>query len=91
MRWSGKFRPVSLSPSTAVHGAVGFTLTVTGKNFKTGAVVYFDGAPMSTTFVSGTSLTAAIPTASLVSARTVKVYVLAPDGTLGRTTTFVIT
>ena len=28
---------------------------------------------------------------ALVTARTVKVYVLAPDGTLGRTTTFVIT
>ena len=91
LRWSGKHRPISLSPTTAVHGTAGFTLTVSGKNFKTGAVVYFDGVPMTTTFVSSTSLTALVPIGSIATARTVTVYVLALDGGLGRTTIFTIT
>src|SRR5262249_15851018 len=47
----------SVSPSPVTAGA--FTLTVTGAGFTAGSVVSFDGAALSTTFVSSTQLSAA--------------------------------
>lgn len=49
----------SLSP-TSVMGATTFTLTVKGSNFVSGSVIKFNGTNMTTTYVSGTQLTASI-------------------------------
>ena len=46
----------SVSPSPISTG--NFTLTVTGAGFTSGSVVYFNGAPLSTTVVSLTQITA---------------------------------
>ena len=49
----------SLSPSSASAGGPAFTLTVHSSNFVSGAVVQWNGAAHTTTFVSTTQLTAA--------------------------------
>jgi uncharacterized repeat protein (TIGR03803 family) len=50
----------SISPTGALAGGPGFTLTVNGSNFVTGSVVSFNGNARTTTFISATQLTAAI-------------------------------
>ncbi len=63
-----------LSPTPAITGMTpdratvqggGFTLTVDGQNFLDGAVVLWDGTPLSTTFVSATRLRATVAPAQL--------------------------
>lgn len=57
-----------LSPSSGAAGSSGLTLTVTGTNFVSGAVVSFNGAARTTTFGSATSLSAALTSADLSTA-----------------------
>jgi len=69
----------TISPSSAVVGtAAGFTLTVNGMNFLATSMVNFGGTTPTTTFVSSTQLTAAIPAAAIASAGTVAVIVTNP-------------
>ncbi len=58
-------RITRISPAQVIAGNPGFKLTVTGANFKSGAVVMFDGSALDTSFISSTELLADIP-ASLV-------------------------
>src|SRR5205823_4829708 len=55
----------SLSQTSATKGDAAFTLTVTGTNFVSGAVVHFAGTALTTTFGSSTSLTADVTAAQL--------------------------
>ena len=48
-------------PAAAVPGSASFQLTVNGVDFISGATVNWDGAPLTTTFVSGNQLTASVP------------------------------
>jgi hypothetical protein len=64
----------ALIPSSATGGGPGFTLTVNGTNLATNSIVYFGGAPMSTTFVTTNQLMAAIPPSAIATAGTVQVY-----------------
>lgn len=68
----------SVSPTAAVAGGAGFTLTTNGTGFVLGSVVHWNGATRTTTFVSGTQLTAAIPASDIVSAGTAQVTVVSP-------------
>src|SRR6267378_5978883 len=69
----------TISPSSAVAGtAAGFTLTVDGTNFLATSMVNFGGTTPTTTFVSSTQLTAAIPAAAIASAGPVAVTVTNP-------------
>jgi hypothetical protein len=65
----------SLTPSSLVIGSPVTTLTVNGSSFVSGAVVTFNGAALATTYVSGTQLTATLPSgaASAEAAHTVTV------------------
>ncbi len=56
----------SVSPSSAVIGGPGFTLTVNGSNFMLGSRVNFSGVDRPTTFVSSTQLTAPVDASELV-------------------------
>jgi hypothetical protein len=58
----------SLSPDSVIAGSGGFTLTLNGTNFIPGSVVQVNGSNRTTTFVSSTQLTAAIPAADVASA-----------------------
>ena len=68
-------------PSTAM-GSSTFTLEVDGNNFKSNAVVKFNGATMTTTFVGATVVKATIPASAVMNPATVPVTVTNP-GTPG--------
>ncbi len=70
----------SISPSSATAGAAGFSLTVNGRNFGSNAVVVWDGSPLTTTFVNGNQLTAAISATQIAQPDTAVVYVYNPTG-----------
>ena len=82
----------AISPTSALAGSAAFTLSVSGSNFVSGAVVNFNGQPQPTTFVSSTSLTAAISAASIVAAGSFSVTVTnpPPNGGTSPTSTFTV-
>ncbi len=68
----------SLSPALTTEGAGSLTLTVTGTNFVGTSVVFVNGAPQATTFVSSTQLSAALPAALTADEGTLAVTVQNP-------------
>jgi hypothetical protein len=68
----------AVSPTSAPAGSAAFTLTVTGSNFTSSSVVLWNGSPRTTTFVSSTSLQAAITAPDIATVGTVMVTVLTP-------------
>jgi hypothetical protein len=87
----------SLSPSSAIAGASGFTLTVSGNAFLPGSTIQWNGnygqPPLSTTFVSPTQLTVAIPASDIAFAGNSGVTVInpSPGGGVSTSATFTIT
>ena len=81
----------SLSPSSATAGSAAFTLTVTGSQFVNGATVQFNGANRTTTFVSSTSVTAAILASDIDTAGSANVSVTNPAPTTGASSPKVFT
>ena len=73
----------SISPSSAAAGGAGFTLTVNGSNFLPGSTVQWNGSygqpPLSTTYVSATELTVAIPASDIAFAGSADVTVVNPS------------
>jgi len=67
-----------LVPDTKIPGAAGFTLTVTGTGFVSGATVNWNGSPLATTYVSGSRLTASVPASDVAKAGTASVTVVNP-------------
>jgi 6-phosphogluconolactonase (cycloisomerase 2 family) len=84
--------PGSLNPSSAVAGGPGFTLTVTGSGFSSPSIVQWNGSARTTTFVSSTSLKAAITAADIATPGTAQISVStpAPGGGMTSTLTFTI-
>jgi hypothetical protein len=79
----------SISPAQAIAGSPGFTLTVTGANFKTGdSKVTFDNTVLATTFVSATQLRADVPASLITSPGARAVAVQASDGTASNQVVF---
>jgi hypothetical protein len=68
----------ALSPDNKTAGGPGFTLTVSGANFVTGAAVLWNDSPRVTVFVSSTQLTAEITAFDLANAGTAQVTVSNP-------------
>ena len=66
----------SISPSSATAGGSGFTLTVYGTNFTSSSTVQWNASNRTTTFVSGSTLTASIPASDIASAGTAAVTVV---------------
>ncbi len=81
----------SISPSTAVAGGPAFTLTANGAGFSSGAVITWNGSPLTTTFVSSGQLTAAVPASLIATAATASVGVAASGQTSSSPLAFVIT
>lgn len=82
----------SLSPATRTSGSTGFTLTVNGVNFESGAEVHWNGVVRTTVFVSATQLTATIPATDVASAGTASITVYNPAAnTTSAAQTFTIT
>ncbi|MDR3574285.1 MAG: CHAP domain-containing protein [Anaerolineaceae bacterium] len=69
----------SLSPGSVLADANGLTLTVNGTNFVAGSIVRWNGANLTTTYASGTKLTALVPSADLTQAAAVPIIVFNPS------------
>jgi uncharacterized protein (TIGR03437 family) len=90
----------SLSPSSATAGGAAFTLTVSGTGFfpsstslqgpVPGSVVQWNGAALTTGFVSTTLLTAAVPASDLASPGTAQVTAVNPGGFTSNVLVFTI-
>jgi uncharacterized repeat protein (TIGR03803 family) len=68
----------SLDPASAVAGSGQLTLTVNGAGFCTQSAVEWNGAPLSTTYVSSTQVKATVGAALLVTAGSASVTVVNP-------------
>jgi len=82
----------SLSPSSAIAGSAGFTLTVNGTGYVSDSVVNWAGSPRATTYVSANKVTAAINAADIAKAGTFKVTVANPasEGGTSAASNFVV-
>jgi hypothetical protein len=67
-----------LAPARATPGAHGLTMTIRGVGFVSGSVVQWNGQALPTSFMSGESVTAAVPASSLAQAGTGVVTVVNP-------------
>jgi len=79
----------SLAPASATAGGASFTLTVDGSNFVSASTVNWNGAALSTTYVSPTQLSAAVPASDLAAAGSTSITVSSPTpggGTSGGST-----
>jgi hypothetical protein len=82
----------AISPSNAVVGSSAVNLALYGSNFENGANVSWNGAPLSSSWVSATQMTAAILTTDIASIGSVAVTVTNPGATGGTSApqTFII-
>ena len=80
----------SLSPASAMAGGPAFTMTVYGTGFLSGAVVDWNGSPLSTGYVSGTQLSASVPASLIVSQGNASITVRNPGGAASNVLTFPI-
>lgn len=67
-----------LSPGAAAPGGPALSLKVSGCMFVPGAVVYWDGQPLTTSFISESKLAASVPASDIATTRTVSVTVMNP-------------
>jgi len=86
LQGTGQANPVPLIveplfPTKAAPGGAGFTLTVNGSGFISGATVNWNGTALTTTFVSASQLTATVPSANIATAGTALITV--SNGTPG--------
>lgn len=81
-----------LAPTSAPPGGPAFTLTVYGSGFVNGAVVNWNGSPLSTNFQgSPTQLTAAVPNYLIANSGTASVTVVNPGEVGTNAITFMVT
>jgi IPT/TIG domain len=72
------FSPPSITelvPNSVPVNSVPFALTVNGANFLTDAIVVWNGAPLSTTFVTSNQLVAVLEATNLMNTGLIRVYV----------------
>ena len=67
-----------LNPDDATAGGEAFTLTVSGSNFGSKAVVNWNGTAQTTTYMSTAQLTVAIPASLIADSGTVQITVTNP-------------
>jgi hypothetical protein len=79
----------TLGPASKTAGSAAFTLTVNGKCFLNSSVADWNGSPLTTTYVSATRLTAAVPAALIATPGAASLTVVTPGpggGTSGART-----
>ncbi|HUP02766.1 MAG TPA: putative Ig domain-containing protein [Bryobacteraceae bacterium] len=79
-----------VSPASASQLGQSITLTVTGSGFFAGATIDWNGAPLTTTFVSGSQLTAVVPANLVSSVGTAAITVVNPSAVVSNVLTFTI-
>lgn len=82
----------SISPTHANAGGAQFTLTVNGTNFTHQSVVNWNGAALTTTWMSATQLTATVPASDLATTGGIPITVTnpAPGGGTSNSQTFTV-
>lgn len=82
----------SISPNSTFVGSSSLTITVNGSNFVSGSLINFNGSSRSTTYVSSTQLTAAIPASDLTTVGMFNITVTnpAPGGGISNTQVFTV-
>jgi large repetitive protein len=80
----------SLSPNFATGGGPAFTLTVNGSGFLNGSAVQWNGSSLSTSYVSGSQMSAPVPASLLASPGSASVTVVNPGGATSNALTFTI-
>jgi len=70
----------NVSPSTVTAGSSAFSLSITGSNFQPQAVVNWNSTALVTTYVSPTSLSAAVPANLAATGVIANITVANPDG-----------
>lgn len=89
---SGEGTPAitNLIPAQATAGSGMFTLVVTGSGFVSGSTVQWNGAPLSTTFISDTQVTASVAASLVLNPGNTSVTVMNPGGVISNAATFTI-
>ena len=64
-----------LVPNDILAGNPDFTMTVNGSGFGTGATVFWNGSPLTSSYITGNQITAAVPAANVATAAKISVYV----------------
>ncbi len=81
----------ALSPSNIASGSPAFTLTVNGSDFVPASTVSWDGAALTTNYVSASQLTALVPASDITTAGTANVTVVNPAPGGGASSAFTFT
>ncbi len=68
----------SIAPNTATAGSGSFTIVATGTNFVTTSAIRWNGAALTTTFISATQISASVPATNIATAGTATVTVFNP-------------
>ncbi|NNN06115.1 MAG: hypothetical protein HKL90_09475 [Elusimicrobia bacterium] len=79
----------AISPSSAAAAGAAIALSVSGSGFVAGAVVQWNGSPLSTFFLNGGAIVALVPSALLASSGTAGVTVAIP-GSVSMPLTFTV-
>jgi hypothetical protein len=80
----------AVSPASAVAGALPVSVSVSGRNFKSGARARLDGQPLITIFVSATELTADVSADASVTVGAHALTVENPDGLVSNSASFTV-
>ncbi len=80
----------SLSPTSATAGGPAFTLTVNGSGFLPGSTVQWSSQSLTTTYLNGGQLGAAVPSNLIGAPGSATVTVLNPGGALSNALTFMV-
>jgi hypothetical protein len=78
---SGAPTITGINPTSATAGGAAFTLTVNGSSFDSSAKVNWNGSALTTSYINGTQVTAAVPASLIASAGTANITVSTTAGT----------
>ena len=87
----GGLQLTAVSPNKIAAGSGAFTITVTGVGFLNGAIVLWNGSPLTTTFVNATTLAAAVRANLVAQSGAASVTVKNPAGAASNALPFTVT
>jgi len=80
----------TISPSSALAGQAGFTLTATGTSFTAQTVLQWNGVALPTSFVNADQLTASVTAANVANAGSYQVTAMTPGGVSSNALVFTV-
>jgi hypothetical protein len=80
----------SVSPGSVVAGSPSFTITATGTNFTNTSVINWNGAALTTTYISAASLSAIVPSTNITTAGIDSIRVSTPGAGTSNAIAFIV-